>query len=86
MTSKDDKKSADVMKRENQTKYWIDSPNQDKMFESPDYDDTFDEDIQYYYKKPRNSDAYNMRPNRSSNLLSAKKKKVGDILRDNLKA
>ena len=56
------------------------------MFESPDYDDTFDEDIQYYYKKPRNSDAYNIRPNRDSILLSAKKKRVGDILRDNLKA
>lgn len=56
------------MKRENQTQYRIDSPNRDKAFESPDYDDTLEEDIQYYYKKPRNSDAYSIRPNRDSIL------------------
>lgn len=60
----------EVMKRENQTEYMIDSPNQDKAFESPDYDDTLDEEFQNYRKQNlRNSDAYNnIRPNRDSIL------------------
>ena len=55
------------MQRENQTEYRIDSPNQDKAFESPDYDDSLDE--AFHTQNPRNSDAYNnIRPNRDSIL------------------